>query len=120
MEPGQLCDLGVIRRRPGWGGGPAGPERQAGLGRTVRMSKTAEVAAASLPGARGRPVVCVLVVLQPKGSGSARPSDPFLLSSQVQAAPWQPPPEMLRLPSLRCLSLTGLPLPALAAAQLLW
>lgn len=84
------------------------------------MSKTIKVASALLADARGGPIMCVLVVVKPKGSGSARPSDPFLLLSQVQVAPWQPPPEMLRLPSLRCLSLTELPLPALAAAQLLW
>lgn len=42
-----------------------------------------------------------------------------LLLSQVQVAPWRPASEVLRLPPLRRLSLTGLPLPALAAAQLL-
>lgn len=52
------------------------------------------------------------------------PAPPALLTlsrllSQVQAGPRRPPPEMLRLPPLRGLSLTGLPLPALAAAQLL-
>lgn len=44
----------------------------------------------------------------------------FLLLPQGQAASWRPPPEMLHLPPLHCLSPVGLLLPALAAAQLFW
>ena len=124
---GQLRDLGVFGGPPGGRGAQAEPRA---LSRILMhggsTNKSTKVASALIPRRLGQTSHVHLTCGKPEKGSVAGPRLSLalltcsLFLSQVQVDPQRPPPEMLRLPPLCCLSLTGLPLPALAAAQLLW
>ena len=122
----QLPDLRVFGGPPGGGVAQAEPRAISRiLMHGSNTNKSTQVASALIPKRLGPTSHLRLTCGKPEEGVFRTLAHLALLTcslflSQVRVDAQWPPPEMFRLPPLCCLSLTGLPLPALAAAKLLW